>query len=36
MVSNEKAKKILGWNPEYPSYRTGLEHAIKEMKVNRP
>ena len=35
-VSNKKAKSILGWNPEYPSYRTGLEHAIKELKENRP
>jgi nucleoside-diphosphate-sugar epimerase len=31
-VSNEKAKKILDWNPQYPSYKEGLEVTIKEMK----
>ncbi len=36
LVSNKKAKSILGWNPEYPSYRTGLDHTIKEMGENQP
>jgi nucleoside-diphosphate-sugar epimerase len=36
MVSNNKAESILGWDPEYPSYRTGLEQAIKEMEKNQP
>ena len=36
MVSNKKAKSILGWNPEYPSYRTGLEQTIKDMGENQP
>jgi len=35
-VSNNKAKKILGWYPEYPSYRTGLEQTAKEMQENTP
>lgn len=34
-VSNAKAKKILGWRPEYPSYRTGLEATIKEMQEKK-
>ena len=36
LVSNKKAKSILGWNPEYPSYRTGLEQTIKDMGKNQP
>jgi nucleoside-diphosphate-sugar epimerase len=31
-VSNEKAKRLLDWKPEYPSYKDGLEMTIKEMK----
>ena len=31
-VSNEKAKRMLDWKPEYPSYKEGLEATIKEMK----
>jgi nucleoside-diphosphate-sugar epimerase len=31
-VSNEKAKKLLGWDPKYPSYKEGLPVTIKEMK----
>ncbi len=31
-VSNEKAKRILDWRPEYPSYREGLKETIKDMK----
>jgi nucleoside-diphosphate-sugar epimerase len=31
-VSNAKAKKILGWYPQYPSYKEGLVETIKEMK----
>ncbi len=33
-VSNEKAKRILSWNPQYPSYKEGLKETIKEMKEN--
>ncbi len=31
-VSNEKAKRMLDWKPEYPSYKEGLEATITEMK----
>ncbi|MBI4649275.1 MAG: NAD(P)-dependent oxidoreductase [Bacteroidia bacterium] len=31
-VSNSKAKKILDWYPEYPSYKQGLEKTIREIK----
>ena len=31
-VSNAKAKKILAWHPEYPSFENGLPVTIKEMK----
>ena len=34
-VSNAKAKKILGWRPEYPSYRTGLAATIREMEEKK-
>jgi len=34
-VSNEKAKRILGWYPKYPSYKEGLMETIKEMKENK-
>lgn len=34
-VSNEKAKRILDWKPEYPSYKEGLEITIKEMKEKK-
>ena len=34
-VSNEKAKRILGWQPQYPSYKEGLKETIKEMKDNK-
>jgi len=34
-VSNEKAKKVLGWHPQYPSYKEGLRDVIKEMKENK-
>lgn len=34
-VSNEKAKRILGWCPKYPSYKEGLRETIKEMKENK-
>jgi len=35
MVSNEKAKRILGWQPQYPSYKEGLEVTIKEMREKK-
>ena len=31
-VSNSKAKRLLDWKPEYPSYREGLAATIKEIK----
>ncbi|MFA6126605.1 MAG: NAD(P)-dependent oxidoreductase [Bacteroidales bacterium] len=34
-VSNEKAKKLLDWKPEYPSYKEGLKVTIKEMKEKK-
>jgi nucleoside-diphosphate-sugar epimerase len=32
IVSNAKAKRMLDWDPQYPSYKTGLEQVINEMK----
>jgi nucleoside-diphosphate-sugar epimerase len=34
-VSNAKAKKMLDWHPEYPSYKNGLAVTIREMKEKR-
>lgn len=34
-VSNSKAKRLLDWKPEYPSYKEGLEETIKEMKEKK-
>ena len=34
-VSNAKAKKILDWHPEYPSYKNGLKTTIKEMQEKK-
>jgi nucleoside-diphosphate-sugar epimerase len=34
-VSNEKAKKILDWHPEYPSYKEGLKETIREIKEKK-
>ena len=31
-VSNEKAKKLLDWKPEYPSCKEGLEKVITEIE----
>ena len=31
-VSNKKAKQLLDWKPEYPSYKEGLIATVKEMK----
>ena len=31
-VSNAKAKKILGWKPQYPSYKEGLIETIRQIK----
>ncbi len=31
-VTNAKAKMLLGWVPQYPSYREGLEVTISEIK----
>jgi nucleoside-diphosphate-sugar epimerase len=30
-VSNEKAKRLLDWQPKYPTYKKGLAATIKEM-----
>jgi nucleoside-diphosphate-sugar epimerase len=32
-VTNAKAKRLLDWKPEYPSYKEGLEATIKEMRI---
>jgi len=34
-VSNEKAKKMLDWRPEYPSYKEGLEQTTREIRENK-
>lgn len=34
-VSNSKAKRLLDWKPEYPSYKEGLEETIKDMKERK-
>ena len=34
-VSNHKAKRILEWNPEFPSYIEGLAATIEEMKEGK-
>jgi nucleoside-diphosphate-sugar epimerase len=34
-VSNAKAKKILGWQPEYPSYKEGLKETITQIREER-
>jgi 2-alkyl-3-oxoalkanoate reductase len=31
-VTNAKAKRLLEWKPEYPSYKEGLKATIKEMR----
>jgi nucleoside-diphosphate-sugar epimerase len=32
VVSNAKLKRMLGWEPKYPSYREGLPAAIKALE----
>jgi len=32
IVSNAKAKKLLGWIPQYPSYLDGLPITVKDMR----
>lgn len=34
-VSNAKAKRMLDWKPEYPSYKEGLAATIKEIKEKK-
>lgn len=34
-VSNEKAKRVLGWKPAYPSYKEGLKAVIREILAGR-
>jgi nucleoside-diphosphate-sugar epimerase len=35
-VSNARAKQVLDWQLEYPSYQEGLPAAIKEIENNNP
>jgi nucleoside-diphosphate-sugar epimerase len=32
-VSNLKAKKMLDWQPQYPSYKEGLKATIEEIRA---
>jgi nucleoside-diphosphate-sugar epimerase len=32
-VSNAKAKKVLDWKPEYPTYREGLPATVRELQA---
>jgi len=34
-VSNHKAKKLLDWQPEFPSYKEGLKETISEINSKR-
>jgi len=34
-VTNQKAKKNLGWQPKYPSYKDGLKVTLEEMKTKK-
>ncbi len=34
-VSNAKAKKMLDWHPQYPSYQDGLAATIREMQTKK-
>jgi 2-alkyl-3-oxoalkanoate reductase len=34
-VSNAKAKKILDWKPQYPSYKEGLAATIREIREKK-
>ncbi len=34
-VSNARAKAMLGWRPEFPTYREGLRNCLAEIKVAR-
>ena len=34
-VSNEKAKSILGWQPQYTSYKEGLKETIRQIKKEK-
>jgi 2-alkyl-3-oxoalkanoate reductase len=34
-VSNTKAKRMLDWQPHYPSYKEGLQATIKEIKESK-
>ena len=34
-VSNAKAKRLLDWKPEYPSYKEGLKMTITEMEEKK-
>ena len=34
-VSNEKAKRILGWQPQYSSYKEGLKETIRQINEEK-
>ena len=34
-VSNEKAKRILGWQPQFPSYKEGLKETIRQIREEK-
>ncbi len=36
IVSNAKAKRMLDWNPVFPSYKEGLTDVIQEMNEKEP
>jgi nucleoside-diphosphate-sugar epimerase len=35
-VSNAKAKRVLEWEPVYPSYREGLKRTIDQLQMGEP
>jgi nucleoside-diphosphate-sugar epimerase len=34
-VSNAKAKRMLDWTPQYPSFKEGLEATIKDIREKK-
>jgi nucleoside-diphosphate-sugar epimerase len=34
-VANRKAKRVLGWNPRYPTYREGLAALLAARQGNQ-
>jgi nucleoside-diphosphate-sugar epimerase len=35
IVSNRHAKEVLGWQPDYPSYREGLAKTIADIRAGQ-